>query len=93
MSNRLPDPRLIPVRNISDLVGVCPVLVFGSVRGVGEGFVASLVLADVRFLSGVRAQVGFQVFEARVRLCTALKLHGNREGMEIIRFFLLVQTK
>lgn len=53
MSDRLPDPRLILVRNISDLVGVCPVLVFGSVRGIGEGFVASLVLADVWFLSGV----------------------------------------
>lgn len=35
------------------LVGVRAVLVFGSVRGVGEGFVAALVLADVRFLSGV----------------------------------------
>lgn len=43
------------------LVGVCPVLVFGSVRGVGEGFVASFVLADVWFLAGVRAQMGFQV--------------------------------
>lgn len=31
MSNRLPDPRLIRVRNISNLIGVCPILVFGSV--------------------------------------------------------------
>lgn len=35
------------------LVGVCAVLVLGPVRGVGEGLVAALVLADVWLLAGV----------------------------------------
>ena len=61
------------------LVGVCPVLVFGSVRGVREGFVASFVLAHVRFLSGVRAQVCFEVLQAGVGLRAALELHRDTE--------------
>lgn len=60
------------------LVGVRPVLVFGSVRGVGEGFVASFVLADIRFLSRVRAQMGFEVFETGVGLRAALELKRNQ---------------
>ena len=35
----------------------------GAVRGVGEGLVAALVLADVGLLSGVGAQVGLQVLQ------------------------------
>lgn len=62
------------------LVGVRPVLVLGPVRGVGEGFVAAFVLADVGFLSGVRAQVGFQVLQTGVGLRAALKL--QRENKE-----------
>lgn len=61
------------------LVGVRPVLVFGSVRGIGESFVASFVLADVRFLAGVRAQVSFEVLQTGVGLRTALELQWNRE--------------
>lgn len=60
------------------LVGVCPVLVFGSVRSVGEGFVASLVLADVRFLAGVRAQMGFEILQTGVGLRAALELQRKR---------------
>lgn len=44
------------------LVGVCPVLVLGAIGGVRESLVAALVFTDVRFLSGVRSQVCFQVF-------------------------------
>lgn len=54
---------------------MCAVLVFGSVRGVGEGLVAALVLAHVGLLPDVGAQVGLQVLQAGVRLGTALKLH------------------
>lgn len=61
------------------LVGVRPVLVLGSVRGVGESFVASLVLANVRFLTGVRAQMCFKILQAGVGLGAALELQRNRE--------------
>lgn len=56
------------------LVGVCAVLVFGSVRGVGESLVAAFMLTHVWFLSGVWAQVSFQIFQTRVRLRAALEL-------------------
>lgn len=65
-------------KSLAYLVGVCPVLVFGSVRCVGEGFVASFVLADVRFLPCVRAQVGFEVFQTRVGLGAALELRRKK---------------
>lgn len=61
------------------LVGVRPVLVFGSVRGVGEGLVAAFVLADIRFLAGVRAQVCFEILQAGVGLRAALELQGSRK--------------
>lgn len=35
------------------LIWMCPILVFGSVWGIGEGFVTSFVLADIWFLSSV----------------------------------------
>lgn len=66
--------------DVSYLVGVCPVLVFGSVRGVGEGFVAAFVLADVRLLAGVRAQMCLQVLQAGVGLGTAFELQGNNSS-------------
>ncbi len=56
------------------LIGVCAVLVFGSVRGVGEGLVAALVLTHIGFLSGVWAQVCFQILQTRVCLKAALEL-------------------
>lgn len=60
------------------LIGVCSVLVFGAVRGIGESFVTALVLAHVRFLASVRAQVSLQVLQARVCFITAFKLrHTN----------------
>lgn len=65
------------------LVGVCPVLVFGSVRGVGEGFVASFVLTDVRFLAGVRAQMSFEILQAGVGLGAALELQRKRNKQEM----------
>ena len=51
---------------------------FGPVRGVGEGLVASLVLAHVRLLPGVRAQVGLQVLQTGVGLGTAFKLYREK---------------
>lgn len=68
------------LKNDRYLIGVCPVLVFGSIWGIGECLVASFVFADVRFLTGVWAQMSFQVLKAGVRLCTALKLQGTKEG-------------
>lgn len=64
------------------LVGVSPVLVLGSIRGIGERLIASLVLADVRFLPGVRAQVGLQVLQAGVGLGAALELQGKEEPVK-----------
>lgn len=63
-----------------------PILVFGSIRGVGEGLVAALVLAYVRFLSGVRAQVRLQVLQAGVGLGAALKLQTNTESVDHLLF-------
>lgn len=62
------------------LVGVGAVLVLGAVRGVGEGFVAALVLAHVGFLTRVRAQVGLEVLQAGISLVTALKLQQSGVG-------------
>ena len=63
------------------LIGVCPVLVFGSVRGIGEGFVAALVLTDVRFLSGVRPQMSLEVLQPGVGLGAALELQTKTDQM------------
>lgn len=63
-----------------------PILVFGSVRGIGEGFVAALVLAYVRFLSGVRAQVSLQVLQAGVGLGAALELQTNTHSVDHLLF-------
>lgn len=60
---------------------------FGSVRGVGEGLVASFVLADVRLLARVRAQVGFEILQTGVGLGAALELdtqtgrHDQYQGL------------
>ena len=56
------------------LVGMCPVLVLGAIGGIRESLVASFVLTDIWFLSSVRSQVCFQVFESRVGLCATFKL-------------------
>jgi hypothetical protein len=56
------------------LVGVGAVLVLGAVRGIGEGFVAALVLTHIWLLTGVGPQVCLQVFQARVGLGAALEL-------------------
>jgi len=56
------------------LIGMCSVLMFGSVRGIAEGFGAAGELAGVGFFSGVRSQVGLQVLEARVSLVAILEL-------------------
>lgn len=56
------------------LIGMCSVLVLGAIGGIRESLVASFVLTDVRFLSSVRSQVCFQVFESRVGLCATFKL-------------------
>ena len=57
----------------------------GAVRGVGEGFVAAFVVADVRLLSGVRAEVSLQVLQTGVRLTAALKLQNTREIQRKLR--------
>ena len=84
--NRLASPQRIlyfhplssgPNRRLPEepyLVGMCPVLVLGAIRGIRESLVASFVLTDVWFLSSVRSQVCFQVFESRVGLCATFKL-------------------
>ena len=59
------------------LIGVCPVLVFGSVRGIGE----ALVLTDVRFLSGVRPQMSLEVLQPGVGLGAALELQTKTDQM------------
>lgn len=64
------------------LVGVCSVLVFGSVRGVGEGFVASFVLADVWFLTSVGAQMGFEILQTGVCLGAAFELQEQRRKQQ-----------
>lgn len=68
------------------LVGMRPVLMFGSVRGVGEGFVAALVLAYVRLLSSVRAQMSLQVLQTRVGLGAALKLQTKTHSVDHLLF-------
>lgn len=69
-----------PTRTPGYLVGVRAVLVLGTVRGVGEGLVAALVLTHVRLLPGVRPQVCLQVLQARVSLRAAFKLGGGGCG-------------
>lgn len=59
------------------LIGVGAILVLSAVRGVGEGFVAALVLAHVWLLPGVRSQVCLQVLQAGVGLRAALELEGG----------------
>ena len=78
-------PSLVAMFQAVYLVGVRPVLVFGPVRRVGESFVAAFVLADVGFLSGVGAQMGFQVLQTGVGLGAALELRrktGNESVSE-----------
>lgn len=59
------------------LIGVSAVLVFGTVRGVGEGLVAALMLTHIRLLPRVGPQVCLQVLQARVGLGAAFKLEGG----------------
>lgn len=54
------------------LIGMCSVLVLGSVRGVSEAFLA--MLTQVWPLAAVRSHVRLQVFQTRVRLVAALIL-------------------
>lgn len=58
----------------TDLIWVGPVHVFGTVWCVGEGLVAVLVLAGVRFLPRVGSKVGLEVLESWVGLVAAFKL-------------------
>jgi hypothetical protein len=52
----------------------------GSVAGVAEGFVAAGVLALIRLLSSVAAQVDLQVLQPRESLLAALKLQQHTKG-------------
>lgn len=56
------------------LIGVSAVLVFGTVRGVGEGLVAALMLTHIWLLPCVGPQVCLQVLQARVGLGAAFEL-------------------
>lgn len=60
------------------LIGMSSVLVLSTVGSIGEGFVAAFMFTHIRFLSGVRAQVGFQILQARVGLVTAFKLKKRK---------------
>lgn len=64
------------------LIGMCPVLVLGAIRGIRESLVATFVLTDVWFLSSVRSQVCFQVFESRVGLCATFKLRRKQVNLD-----------
>lgn len=59
------------------LIGVSAVLVFGTVRGIGESLVAALVFTHVWLLPGVGPQVCLQVLQARVGLGATLELEGG----------------
>jgi len=50
------------------LIGVSAVLVLGTVRGIGEGFVAAFVFTHIGLLPCVGPQVCLQVLQARVGL-------------------------
>ena len=56
------------------LVGMGPVLVLGSVRGVAEGLGAPRELAHVGLLPRVRPQVGLEVLQSAVGFPTSLEL-------------------
>lgn len=60
------------------LVGMSPVLMFGSVGSVAEGLGAAWELAHVGLLPGVRPQVGLQVLQATVGFPTSLELKSLR---------------
>ena len=65
---------------LTDRIGMRAVLVLGAVGRVAERLAASLILAHVRLLAGVRAQVSLEVLQPRVRLVAALKLHTSTIG-------------
>ena len=56
------------------LVGVCPVLVFGTVGGIAEGLGAARELAGVGLFAGVRSQMCLQVFKSRISFAAVLEL-------------------
>ena len=56
-----------------------PVLVFGPVRGIGEGFAAPGELTHVGLLARVRPQVGLQVLKPGVGLGAGLELESVGE--------------
>lgn len=56
------------------LIGMCSVLVLGTIGSIRESLVATFMLTDIWLLSSVRSQVCFQVFESRVGLCATFKL-------------------
>lgn len=68
--------RHVPVMS-TYLIGVSAVLVFGTVRGIGEGLVAALVLTHIWLFPCVGPQVCLQVLQARVGLGAAFKLEGG----------------
>ena len=51
------------------------VLMLGSVRRIAERLAASRIFTYVRLFTGVRAKVGLQVLQSRVRLVAALELY------------------
>lgn len=66
----------IPVTS-THLIGVSAILVFGTVRGVGEGLVAALMLTHIWLLPRVGPQMCLQVLQARVGLGASFKLEGG----------------
>jgi len=58
---------------------MCSVLMLGPVGGVAEGFGATGELASVRLFSGVRSQVGLQVFETGICLVAIFELKKKKK--------------
>ena len=54
-----------------------PVLMFGSVGCVAEGFAASGELAHIRLFTRVRPQVSLEVLQTRIGFGTSFKLREN----------------
>lgn len=56
------------------LVRVGSVLMFGPIGRVAERFATTWEFTHVRFLTGMRSQMSFQVLQTRIRFRTSLKL-------------------
>lgn len=61
---------------ITYLIAVRTVLMLRSIASVAEGLAAAGVLTGIRFLAGVRSQMGFQVLQTRVGFAASLELYG-----------------